>query len=247
MHHHGHVARTAAALAAAMGIGRFVYTPILPLMTAQAGLAAHTAASLATANYVGYLAGAVVGTVRPRLARSIALCRACLLVLIGTLAAMPLTHDAGQWIALRAVAGMASALVFVIAVNTLLDHLRDHPARLAGWGFGGVGVGIALSALLVLATPDWKVTWWAAAGTAAVFSAGAWFMHAAPHTPDPAASAADRPPHGTFLLLLGSYTLEGIGYIIAGTFLVAAVAQDGPHWLGGGAWPRCRRPRCGRR
>jgi MFS family permease len=61
-------------------------------------------------------------------------------------------------------------------------------------------------------------------------------MHAAPHTPPPAASAADRPPHGAFLLLLGSYTLEGIGYIIAGTFLVAAVAQNGPHWLGGGAW-----------
>nr|WP_281252512.1 YbfB/YjiJ family MFS transporter [Lentzea kentuckyensis] len=30
-----------------MGIGRFVHTPILPLMTAQAGLGAGSAASLA--------------------------------------------------------------------------------------------------------------------------------------------------------------------------------------------------------
>ena len=33
-----------------------------------------------------------------------------------------------------------------------------------------------------------------------------------------------------------SYTLEGVGYIIAGTFLVAAVTQDAPHWLGGATW-----------
>lgn len=45
-----HVAQVAAALAASMGVGRFVYTPILPLMTAQAGLTAAAGASLATAN-----------------------------------------------------------------------------------------------------------------------------------------------------------------------------------------------------
>ena len=53
------IARTATALAAAMGIGRFAYTPILPLMTAHADLTAQAASQLATANYVGYLIGAV--------------------------------------------------------------------------------------------------------------------------------------------------------------------------------------------
>jgi MFS family permease len=157
-------------------------------------------------------------------------------VLVATLALMPLAGNAFEWIVLRGVAGVASAVVFVIAVNTLLEHLRHHPARLAGWGFGGVGAGIALSAVLVLAAHDWRVAWWAAALAAAVFSVGAWFIHPAPDAPAPAASAADRPPHGAFMMLLGSYTLEGIGYIIAGTFLVAAVAQGAPHWLGGGAW-----------
>ena len=47
------VARGAAALAVAMGIGRFVYTPILPLMHAQAGLSSQLGATLATANYIG--------------------------------------------------------------------------------------------------------------------------------------------------------------------------------------------------
>lgn len=238
MQHHGHVARTAAALAAAMGIGRFVYTPILPLMTAQAGVTAHTAASLATANYAGYLAGALAGSVWPRLARSVLACRLCLVVLIASLAGMPLTADTMAWTALRVLAGATSALVFVIAVNTMLEHLHEHPAHLAGWGFGGVGAGIALSAVLVLAAGSWQAAWWAATAAAAVLTAGAWTMHAPPEprSDEPAPATGHRPRHGLFGLLLASYTLEGIGYIIAGTFLVAAVASGTPGWLGGGAW-----------
>ncbi|OBJ95746.1 MFS transporter [Mycolicibacterium conceptionense] len=236
MRTHGHVARTAAALASAMGIGRFVYTPILPLMSAQAGLTAHDAAALATANYVGYLAGALAGSIWPRLARSITACRVSLPVMAASLAAMPLSTNTFEWAVLRGVAGFTSALVFVIAVNTMLEHLHGHPAHLAGWGFGGVGAGIALSAVLVLAAGDWKVAWWAAAAAAALLGVGAWSMPAAPHSPS-ATPADDSPPaHGPFTLLLTSYTLEGIGYIIAGTFLVAAVAQGAPAWLGGSTW-----------
>lgn len=64
----------AAALAASNGVGRFVYTPILPLMHDQAGLSATSGANLATANYVGYLAGSFA----PRLVRSRLVMRASL-------------------------------------------------------------------------------------------------------------------------------------------------------------------------
>lgn len=236
MQHHAHVARTAAALAAAMGIGRFVYTPILPLMTAQAGVSAHTAADLATANYVGYLVGAVAGSISPRLARSPLACRVSLLVLIASLALMPVATTPIEWMALRAIAGAVSALVFVIAVNTMLEHLHSHPAHLAGWGFGGVGAGIALSAVLILAVSDWKAAWWAAAGVAAVLCVIAWPMRSAPASAPTTVDDDARTPHGPFSLLFVSYTLEGVGYIIAGTFLVAAVAQGAPQWLGGSTW-----------
>jgi MFS family permease len=153
---------------------------------------------------------------------------------------MAFTTNVIDWLALRLVAGITSALVFVIAVNVLLDHLHGHPAHLPGWAFGGVGVGIAFSAALVFVVPanaGWRAAWWTAAALAAVLSAAAWSIRpvAAPvivSTPNMPRHNANRP----FALLFGSYTLEGVGYIIAGTFLVAAVGQHSPGWLGNGAW-----------
>ncbi|MGW1504069.1 YbfB/YjiJ family MFS transporter [Streptomyces mirabilis] len=252
-----HVAQAAAALAAGMGVGRFVYTPILPLMHAGAGLSASAGANLATANYIGYLLGALVGILAPAVVRSRALLRASLVVLTGTLAAMPATHDTAVWFALRLPAGVASALIFVIAVSSLLSHLREYPAHLPGWAFGGVGAGIALSGLLVLLlrpVADWRAAWWASAALAAVLAVASWNLRpeAPPTTTQAtqadqvtgattvtaaAADSSDGPgTHRWFTALFASYTLEGIGYIIAGTFLVAAIEQSSPGPLAGGAW-----------
>jgi MFS family permease len=238
----GHVLQAAAALAAGMGVGRFVYTPILPLMHAQAGLSASAGASLAIANYAGYLVGALAGILVPRLVRSRAVLRISLILLTATLLAMPLTHVVAAWWALRMLAGVASALVFVIAASSLLSHLRGHPAHLPGWGFGGVGAGIALSGAVVLilrSVGDWRSAWWASAALAAVLAAGSWMLR--PElSPVPAAGAAghaSRPrTHRWFSALLACYSLEGVGYIIAGTFLVAAIEQTSPGWIGSGAW-----------
>ncbi|GAA0411182.1 YbfB/YjiJ family MFS transporter [Microbispora corallina] len=234
-----HVTQAAAALAAGMGVGRFVYTPILPLMHAQAGLSAGAGADLATGNYAGYLAGALLGILLPRAVRSPAVLRGSLLVLTATLAAMPETHATTAWLCLRVIAGAASALVFVIAVSSLQSNLRNHPAHLHGWAFGGVGAGIALSGLLVVvlrAAADWRAAWWASAGLAALLAAASWNLRTA--TPPPPARTREewRRTHRWFAALFASYTLEGVGYIIAGTFLVAAIEQSSPGWAGSGAW-----------
>lgn len=239
-----YVLRAAAALAAGMGVGRFGFTPILPLMHTRAGLTASAGADLATANYLGYLAGAVAGILVPAVARSRAALRGSLIVLTLTLAAMPAGHAVPVWVALRLLAGTASALVFVIAVGALLSNLHAYPPSLVGWGFGGVGAGIALSGLLVLAlrqAGDWRAAWWGMAVLAALLSAGAWALHPQPAVPAAGPPATDRSTAlpGTrrwFGTLLVSYTLEGVGYIIAGTFLVAAIEQSSPGWTGSGAW-----------
>ncbi len=172
----GIVGPAAAAMAAGMGVGRFVYTPILPLMTAGAGLSPQWGAAIATASYAGYLAGALAGVAAPALLRSRAVYRSSLITVVATLALMPVPTGGAGWAALRFVAGCASALVFMIAASALLTGLRAHGGHLVGHGFGGVGVGIAASGALelVLRNGTWQDSWWSAAALGAVLSVAAW-------------------------------------------------------------------------
>ena len=234
----GIVVPAAAAMAAGMGVGRFVYTPILPLMTARAGLSTQWGAAIATANYAGYLAGAMAGVAAPALLRSRAVYRSSLIVVVATLALMPVLTGDARWAGLRFVAGCASALVFMVAASALLTGLRAHGQHLVGHGFGGVGAGIAASGVLVLALRHgtWQDSWWAAAALGAVLGAAAWPLR-------PSATGDDRTDRGAgpagrrwFTSLLLAYTLEGVGYIIAGTFLVAAIDQTASTTLGSSAW-----------
>ncbi len=232
--------QAACAMAAGVGVGRFVYTPILPLMQAQAGMSAQLGALLATANYLGYLVGAVIGTLAPALVRSRTALRGSLVVLIATLALMPAAHDPAWWFSLRALAGAASAVVFVITISALLPRLRGQRNHFAGWAFGGAGAGIALSGVLVAvvgSASTWQLAWWCSAALTSLFLVGAWPLDtgvaAAPVAP------GDRPrpsTHRWFAALFVAYSLEGVGYIIAGTFLVAAIEQRTPGLLGTGAW-----------
>ncbi|MEV7189738.1 YbfB/YjiJ family MFS transporter [Kitasatospora sp. NPDC093102] len=106
----------------------------------------------------------------------------------------------------------------------------------------GIGAGIALSGLLVLvlrSMADWRTAWWAAAGLTAVCAAASWNLRPAPvPAPVPRNEAGDATAgtHRRFTVLLTAYTLEGIGYIIAGTFLVFAIDQSAPGWAGSSAW-----------
>jgi MFS family permease len=237
----GTAVQGAAALAASTGVGRFVYTPILPLMHDQAGLTATSGANLATANYAGYLAGALVGSFAPRLVRSRLVMRASMIAMTASLALMPLTQHVTVWSGLRLIAGFTSALAFVYAVGALLSGLHRSAPHLIGWGFGGIGAGIVFSGVLVLAVREvstWRTAWWIATVLALLLTAASWKLP----QPAPPATQADRAAktrprtHRWFVPLALSYTLEGIGYIIAGTFLVASITQDAPGWVGAGAW-----------
>jgi MFS family permease len=233
----GIVVPAAAAMAVGMGVGRFVYTPILPLMTASAGLSPQWGAAIATANYAGYLAGATAGVAAPALLRSRAVYRSSLIVVVATLALMPVLTGDTSWAVLRLVAGCASALVFMVAANALLTGLRAHSQHLVGHGFGGVGAGIAASGLLVLALRHgtWQDSWWSAAVLGAVLSAAAWALW--PSASDDDGDRGSGPVgRRWFMSLLLAYTLEGVGYIIAGTFLVAAIDQTASTTLGSSAW-----------
>ncbi len=101
----------AIALAIGLGIGRFAFTPLLPMMQADAGVTILSGSWLAAANYAGYLVGAFAG-VRWRLA-SPAVIRAGLIAVAATTFGMGVTSDYLVWLLLRAVAGAATASILV--------------------------------------------------------------------------------------------------------------------------------------
>jgi Uncharacterised MFS-type transporter YbfB len=144
------------ALAVAMGIGRFAFTPILPMMLSDGVVDLQGASWLASANYIGYLSGAAALTLQPMLWRRLgwravdppALVRVGLVATGVLTLAMALPLD-WTWPTLRFAAGLASALVFVYSSGWCLARLAAMGrASLGGMMFAGPGAGIVASGLL---------------------------------------------------------------------------------------------------
>jgi MFS family permease len=200
-------------------------------MQAAAGFGAATAGWIAGWNYFGYLAGALAASFVAARAVRAELVMASIAASIVTTAAMGVTTSIALWCALRFVAGVASAGVLVLSAAIVMDALgRAARPQLMGAHFSGVGVGIALSGLVVAlgaGLTDWRGLWFALAGAAAALAVLTLpLARRTPHAdaaPSPAAPApAQRFPAG---LLVAAYFLEGLGYVVTGTFLVTVARQ----------------------
>ena len=102
-------------LAAAIGIGRFIYTPILPFMVESLGLSKSEAGLIASANFLGYLLGALLAALPGIPGSRRAWLLGALATSAVTTAAMALTQSMALFLMLRVVGGMASAFVMVYA------------------------------------------------------------------------------------------------------------------------------------
>jgi len=91
-----------------MGVARFSYTPLLPLMQQQAGLGVAEAGWLAAINYTGYLCGAIIASLISDLALKDRLYRVGLVVAIVSTAVMGLSTDVTVWALSRFFAGLSS-------------------------------------------------------------------------------------------------------------------------------------------
>lgn len=215
------------AMAAAVGVGRFVYTPILPLMTASLGLSQATAGFIASANFLGYLLGALLAaTPLIRGSRRLWLV-AALAISAATTAAMGGATSTATFLLLRFAGGVASAFGLVFASALVLDRLAAAGrAHLSAVHFAGVGVGITVSAALVSALvwlgADWRLLW-LASGVVAL-SALVAVATLIPDRLEPPIRQSTRtgPRHGVSSLVV-AYGLFGFGYVITATFLVTIV------------------------
>lgn len=247
--------RTAAALAlgaaVSLGLARFSYALLLPLMRADLGWTYFTAGAMNTVNAAGYLAGALMA---PRwLARHDA--RRVMLwgmaVSAALLALHATTSHEGLLFVLRGATGVASAASFVsgglLAARlgaALAGKSRQASSLVLGLFYGGTGLGIVASSLLVPmaqawgvawapvgsgAAPGWRWAWLALAlaavacvvvaqrGTRALASLGA-----------PAAKGAAAPFDWRVLRFgLAAYLMFGLGYIGYMTFIITLLREQG--------------------
>ena len=212
------------AMAAAIGVGRFVYTPILPPMVEALGLSKSQAGLIASANFVGYFAGALLATARLPGSRRAWLVGA-LVVNALALMAMGAASSLAAFLVLRLVAGIASALALIFASALVLDRLAAAGrGRLSAVHFAGVGIGIAVSAAAVAMLHDWRAMWFA--GAALALAAGLAVLVLVPrdHPGSQVRSVGPRQPLPPgFMALAIAYGLFGFGYIITATFIVAMV------------------------
>ncbi len=236
-------------LAVAMGIGRFAFTPLLPLMMQEGLIDAAVGAELAAANYLGYLVGALTAA---RLAgQPLRLVQACLLAIVLLTAGAGLARTEAVWVALRFGAGVASAWAMVGISSWSLSTLALRGQSV--WGalvFGGVGGGIVLAGGLACLphAGGARALWLQLAAVAGVL--GCVVLYLTWRAPRPVASAvaattaAAPAPGRSAALPAGSWPLVicygsfGFGYILPATFLpaMARALVDDPQRFGL-AWP----------
>ena len=229
--------------AISLGVTRFAYGLLLPPMRTDLQWSYTLAGAMNTANALGYLLGALA---TPRLMGRFGPSR---LVLWGAALAslfMGLSGfftGAGPLLLQRVLAGAASAFLF-IGGGLLAARLGAlQPGRsgfLLGLYYGGTGLGIVLSALLVPAVLEaaagrphgWAWAWWALAlacfaATAALVWPARAMRRMEANAPQAAAAAGGRFRWRDFAPGLAGYALFGVGYIGYMTFVIALLREQG--------------------
>ncbi|MDZ4194662.1 MAG: YbfB/YjiJ family MFS transporter, partial [Pseudomonas sp.] len=213
----------ALALVVVHALGRFAFTPLLPLLLDDGLFDLAQGAQLATWNYLGYLLGALLALfmANPRGLR-LGL-PAALLVNTGLTLAQVFTHDVDLLAALRLANGVSNGVVFVLAPALVLEWLALRQATaLSGLVYLGLGGGMLLCGLLVAITPWQGPMRWLPIALCALPLA----LLCAPMLRRLARDLPDKPPATARSALFGSHNLAllmaylgaGLGYILPLTF-----------------------------
>lgn len=223
-----------ASLILTLGVARFAYTPLLPIMQQQAGLGIAEGGWLAAINYMGYLCGALTAALINDLQLKDSLYRIGLVVAVITTGGMGLTNDPWLWATLRFFAGLSSAAGLLLGSGLILNWLIRHGHRSElGLHFSGVGLGIAFAALaveLMNHVLDWRAQWFVLTLLGLVLLVPAWRWLPPPDKTrftNSGTQLEDAQPGRTYMqLFMAAYFCAGVGYVISATFIVAIVEQQ---------------------
>ncbi|MBU2285808.1 MAG: MFS transporter [Gammaproteobacteria bacterium] len=228
-------------LGVAVGLGRFAFTPMLPVMLGEGKLDLQAGGLLASLNYLGYFIGALsCAAIR---AKPATMMRGALLATAALLFGMGLLSGLTTWGVLRTLAGVVSAWAFVFASGWGLRRLAETGApALGGVIYAGPGFGIAVTGLLGGTVGRWgsQVGWIGCGVLALVLISTVWTLLGDQAAEQPATAgaapslgAAQGPTRSDALWLVSLYGLAGFGYIITATFLPVIARQALP----GSPWP----------
>ena len=225
-----------------MGIGRFAFTPLLPLMQLQTGLSDAAAGGLAAVNYAGYISGALAVAWIDDVRWRHRLYGWGLWMALLTTAAMALTTWMPVWGLSRYLGGLCGAGGMLLGSGLVLGWLMRQGRRPElGLYFIGIGLGVVVSALgawgLSFLWPDWSSQWLAFAAIGLVFFVPAWLWRPpVPPVVAPSAASGSGPAVSRrwMLTMAGSYFAAGWGFVISATFTVAIVERE-PALAGQGA------------
>lgn len=215
-------------LVIAMGISRFAFTPILPFMRVDEQLTFQQGGWMASSNYIGYFIGALGAGFIYRYKKPILLSQVLLNVL--SILMMGFTHSFTFWLVLRLIAGITSGFIFVLTSSIVMDYLARHIlTQWSGFVFSGIGLGIAISGLFVPffeARMHWEGTWVGFGILSTLFLATTLVLWRKVEIADNEKVIKSNETtiwRGIMPWLIIAYGLEGLGYIITGTFLVDIV------------------------
>lgn len=219
----------ALATAVSLGLARFSYALLLPPMRADLGWSYFTAGAMNTANAAGYLAGALLvpAALRRVDVRTVMLIGGWSAALL--LAAHGAVRGEGALLALRALTGAASAASFVgggVLAARLAAGAEGRSGLVLGIYYGGVGLGIAASALALPPLP-WPQAWVLLGVLAAVatgLTAGGTRALVAPPAPGAARVSLRL---SALAFGLAGYAMFGLGYIGYMTFVITLLQEQG--------------------
>jgi predicted MFS family arabinose efflux permease len=215
----------------ALGVARFAYTPLLPLMQQQAGLGVAAAGWLAAINYAGYLSGALIASRISSLVLKDRLYRIGMVLAIVSTLVMGLSTNVVVWALSRYVAGLTSAAAMLLGTGLIMNWLIRHNHRSEmGIHFSGLGLGIAgCAGAVMLFTPwlDWREQWFAFTALGCVLLVPALLWLPPPDNSGLTKSGIklqDKPPTPLYLrVFMAAYFCAGFGYVVSVTFIVAIV------------------------
>lgn len=217
-----------------LGIARFAYTPLLPIMQQQTLLNDATGGYLAAVNYAGYMSGALLAATVSSLQIKDTLYRLGLVLALLSTLGMALSENLYLWAFWRFVAGLSSAGSMLLASALILHWLvRKGQRAELGLHFAGLGLGIALSAILVevmlVLDLAWRTQWLYLAVFSLALMLPAWRWLPKPAiaqvTSQTAPEIVKPLSPKLFYLLLASYFCAGYGYVISATFIVTIVER----------------------